>query len=72
MYGKCGSLVDVRQVFDQMTEWDTFSWNVIIAAYTRNGNPQEALTLFQQMQQTGVQLDRWAPFLASPHANLKV
>ncbi|KAH9288744.1 hypothetical protein KI387_032861 [Taxus chinensis] len=42
-----------------MTERDLFSWNIVIAAYTRHGHPHEALTLFQQMQRTGVRPDQF-------------
>ncbi|XP_057854722.2 pentatricopeptide repeat-containing protein At3g12770 [Cryptomeria japonica] len=55
MYIKCGSLLDARQVFDQMIERDAFSWNILIRGYRRDGFPHEALTMFQQMKQTGVQ-----------------
>ncbi|XP_057854729.2 pentatricopeptide repeat-containing protein At2g13600 [Cryptomeria japonica] len=57
MYVKCCSLLDARQVFDQMTERDIFSWNIIIGAYRRHGYPHEALTLFHRMQQAGIQPD---------------
>ncbi|KAH9297553.1 hypothetical protein KI387_029235 [Taxus chinensis] len=57
MYVKCGCLVDARKVFDEMTERDGCSWNVMIAAYRRNGCPHKALTLFRQMQETGVRPD---------------
>ncbi|XP_057873705.2 pentatricopeptide repeat-containing protein At4g30700-like [Cryptomeria japonica] len=59
VYEKCGSLVAARQVFDQMTERDVFSWNAIIAAYRRHGCSHEALTMFHQMQQTRVQPDQF-------------
>ncbi|XP_057873704.2 pentatricopeptide repeat-containing protein At1g08070, chloroplastic [Cryptomeria japonica] len=59
MFDKCGSLVDARHVFDQMTERDVCSWNMIIAAYKRHGYPHEAMTLFHQMQQIGVQPDQF-------------
>ncbi|KAH9297552.1 hypothetical protein KI387_029234 [Taxus chinensis] len=59
MYVKCGSLVNARRVFDEMTERDGFSWNVIIAAYRKHGFPHEALTLFNQMNRTGVQPDQF-------------
>lgn len=55
MYVKCGSLVDARNVFDQMKEPDNVSWITIIAAYRRHGFPHEAVTLFHQMQRTGFQ-----------------
>ncbi|XP_057814057.1 pentatricopeptide repeat-containing protein At3g09040, mitochondrial-like [Cryptomeria japonica] len=59
MYVKCGSLADARELFDQMTKRDVFSWNIIIAAYRRNGCTHEALTVFHQMQQTGTQPDQF-------------
>ncbi|XP_057872340.2 pentatricopeptide repeat-containing protein DOT4, chloroplastic-like [Cryptomeria japonica] len=56
MYVKCGSLLDARKVFDHMKERDNVSsWNTIIAAYRRYGFPHEAVTLFHQMQRTGLQ-----------------
>ncbi|XP_059069664.1 pentatricopeptide repeat-containing protein At1g11290, chloroplastic-like isoform X1 [Cryptomeria japonica] len=58
LYGKCGSLVDARKIFDRMRERDSVSWNTIIAAYRRHGYPQEAITLFHHMQQTGFQPDQ--------------
>ncbi|XP_057865942.2 putative pentatricopeptide repeat-containing protein At3g23330 [Cryptomeria japonica] len=59
MYDKCGRLVDVRNVFDNLSEPDVFTWNMIIAAYKRHGLPQEAFTLFHQMQRTSVQSDQF-------------
>ncbi|XP_057831605.2 pentatricopeptide repeat-containing protein At1g09410, mitochondrial [Cryptomeria japonica] len=59
LYSRSGSLDDARKVFDNMKDPDIFSWNMIIAAYVRHGNPQEALALFKQMQLTGVQPDQF-------------
>ncbi|XP_059069451.1 pentatricopeptide repeat-containing protein At4g21065-like [Cryptomeria japonica] len=59
MYVKCGSLVGARKVFDGMKERDIVSWNTIIAAYRSHGYPRESVTLFHQMQQTGLQPDRF-------------
>ncbi|XP_057826506.2 pentatricopeptide repeat-containing protein At1g09410, mitochondrial [Cryptomeria japonica] len=59
VYVKCGSLVDAHKVFDEMTERDGFSWNVMIAAYRRHGFPHKALKLLQQMQRTDVQPDEF-------------
>eukprot|EP01018_Ginkgo_biloba_P002434 Gb_04611 [translate_table: standard] len=55
MYAKCGSLVDAREVFNQMPERDVFSWTVMIAANTRHGFAEEALRLFNRMQREGIQ-----------------
>eukprot|EP01018_Ginkgo_biloba_P031676 Gb_31111 [translate_table: standard] len=55
MYAKCGSLVYARRVFDRMPERNVVSWTVMISAYDSRGHAEEALTLFSQMQQTGIQ-----------------
>ncbi|XP_057826384.2 pentatricopeptide repeat-containing protein At4g02750 [Cryptomeria japonica] len=59
MYANWGSWIDARKVFDEMTKQDVFSWNVIITAYRRYGCSHEALKLFNQMQQTGIQPDQF-------------
>ncbi|XP_059067244.1 pentatricopeptide repeat-containing protein At2g13600 [Cryptomeria japonica] len=59
MYDKCGSLVGARKVFDGMTEPNVFSWNMIVTAYRKHGFPQEAFTLFRQMQPTAVKPDEF-------------
>eukprot|EP01018_Ginkgo_biloba_P001467 Gb_24928 [translate_table: standard] len=55
MYSKCGSLLNARRVFDHMSERDVVSWTAMISAYARNGQVEEALTLFYQMQPAGIQ-----------------
>eukprot|EP01018_Ginkgo_biloba_P012913 Gb_21937 [translate_table: standard] len=55
MYAKCGSLVDARRVFDKMPKRDVVSWTAMIASYSSHGYAEEALTLFNQMQQAGIQ-----------------
>eukprot|EP01018_Ginkgo_biloba_P002631 Gb_30096 [translate_table: standard] len=55
MYANCGNLVDARRVFDQMPIRNVCSWTIMITVYSRNGLDREALTLFHQMHQTGVQ-----------------
>ncbi|XP_057837776.2 pentatricopeptide repeat-containing protein At5g27110-like [Cryptomeria japonica] len=59
MYFKCRSLEDARKVFDRMEEQNSVSWNTIIAASRRHGFPHEAVSLFHQMQQTGIQPDQF-------------
>ncbi|KAJ7541386.1 hypothetical protein O6H91_10G057200 [Diphasiastrum complanatum] len=60
MYAKCGSLLDARKVFDLMPEHNVFSWTAIISAYVDHGQGEEAIELFQQMQQTGITPDKVA------------
>eukprot|EP01018_Ginkgo_biloba_P001571 Gb_40472 [translate_table: standard] len=59
MYAKCGSLVDARKVFDEMPKRDVRSWTVMIAAYSRHGLAKEALTLFHDMQLSGIQPNQY-------------
>ncbi|KAL4186597.1 hypothetical protein AMTRI_Chr09g34700 [Amborella trichopoda] len=49
MYARCGGLTDARQVFDEMPERDVISWNSMIAGYSQNDRPKEALELFHGM-----------------------
>ncbi|CAM6045422.1 unnamed protein product [Sphagnum compactum] len=57
MYAKCGSLVDARKVFDTMPQRDVVSWTVMIDALSQHGCGEEALELFGQMKEDGVQPD---------------
>eukprot|EP01018_Ginkgo_biloba_P012288 Gb_00683 [translate_table: standard] len=59
MYLKCGSLIDARQVFDNMPERNVISWNLMIAEYVQYGRHEEALRLVSQILQTGTRLDRF-------------
>lgn len=58
MYVKCGSLDAARDVFRDMKHRDALSWKAIIGGYVQNGREVEAIELFQQMQQDGVEPDR--------------
>ncbi|XP_057818466.2 putative pentatricopeptide repeat-containing protein At3g23330 [Cryptomeria japonica] len=42
-----------------MEDQDVSSWNIIIAAYRKNGYPHEVLSLFHQMQRTVIQPDEF-------------
>eukprot|EP01018_Ginkgo_biloba_P031948 Gb_02723 [translate_table: standard] len=55
IYAKCGNVVDARRVLDQMPKQNAVSWTIIIAAYARHGQGEEALSMFYQMQQIGIQ-----------------
>eukprot|EP00249_Psilotum_nudum_P012824 c24006_g14_i1 orf=49-1281(+) len=58
MYGKCHCLKDARGIFDNMHRRNVASWNAIIAAYVQNGQCNEALRLFQQMDFEGFKPDK--------------
>eukprot|EP01018_Ginkgo_biloba_P034750 Gb_24815 [translate_table: standard] len=55
MYAQCESIENARHVFDEMPQRDVVLWNAMVAGYAQNGHVDEALTLFYQMQQTGIQ-----------------
>eukprot|EP01018_Ginkgo_biloba_P002634 Gb_30098 [translate_table: standard] len=72
MYAKCGNLVEARRAFDQMSKRDGYSWNTIIAAYSRQGFAQEAIALYHQMQRTGIQPNQFTfPSVLPACANLE-
>ncbi|XP_020532202.1 pentatricopeptide repeat-containing protein At1g19720 isoform X1 [Amborella trichopoda] len=54
MYVKCGELSYARKLFDGMTQKDLVSWNSIISGHFKNGNTEEAINLFKQMQVEGI------------------
>eukprot|EP01018_Ginkgo_biloba_P018482 Gb_07217 [translate_table: standard] len=57
MYAKCGSIDIARRLFDNMPQRNAVSWNAIIAGYGMHGHGEEALALFSQMQQKGMEPD---------------
>lgn len=67
MYSKCGDLYDSQQVFCQMTQKNSISWNSMIAAFGRHGDGLRALQLYEEMR-----LENIAPtdvtFLSLIHA----
>ncbi|KAL5729568.1 hypothetical protein ACHQM5_002500 [Ranunculus cassubicifolius] len=57
MYSKCGSLRSARALFDRVKVRDLISWNAMIAIYGIHGYGKEALALFLQMRETGLNPD---------------
>ncbi|KAJ7517124.1 hypothetical protein O6H91_21G011200 [Diphasiastrum complanatum] len=58
MYSKCGSLRHAFKVFSNMPQHNVYSWTAIISAYADSGEVEEAINLFQQMQETGLAPDK--------------
>ncbi|KAJ7568200.1 hypothetical protein O6H91_01G022800 [Diphasiastrum complanatum] len=58
MYSKCGSVLDAHKVFSNMPQHNVYSWTAIISAYADSGQGEEAIKLFQQMQETGLAPDK--------------
>ncbi|KAF8388119.1 hypothetical protein HHK36_026785 [Tetracentron sinense] len=56
-YGKCGSLSNAENLFDKMPHRTIFTWNAMIGAYVTNGEPLEALELYQEMRLLGIPVD---------------
>jgi pentatricopeptide repeat protein len=58
MYGKCGSMTEVFELFDDLRRRqranDIVLWNVVILVAGHNGAGKEALELFSQMQHEGL------------------
>jgi pentatricopeptide repeat protein len=53
MYAKCGSVQEALQVFKEMKEKDTLSWNSIIMGLANNGFEDDALNIFHTMLTEG-------------------
>ncbi|TVU13036.1 hypothetical protein EJB05_46710, partial [Eragrostis curvula] len=53
-YCKCGAIEAARAIFDSMPVRNSVSWNAMIDGYVQNGNPTEALALFNTMIKEGV------------------
>jgi pentatricopeptide repeat protein len=53
MYAKCGSVQEALQVFKEMKEKDTLSWNSIIMGLANNGFEDDALSIFHTMLTEG-------------------
>ncbi|GAB2237442.1 hypothetical protein Droror1_Dr00015344 [Drosera rotundifolia] len=51
MYGKCGSMVDARRVFDHVPDRDMHSWHLMIKGYADNALGDEGLQLFEKMRE---------------------
>eukprot|EP01018_Ginkgo_biloba_P024066 Gb_36172 [translate_table: standard] len=54
MYAKCGSLGDACRVLEEMPRRNVVSWTAMIAAYISHEQDEEALTLYYQMERTGI------------------
>ncbi|KAI3993127.1 hypothetical protein MKX01_009870 [Papaver californicum] len=57
MYGKCGSLSDAKNLFDDMPDRTIFTWNAMVGAYVSNGEPSGALELYREMWLSDISVD---------------
>lgn len=58
MYAKCGALSSAQDVFDKLPIRNKVSWNALIGGYAQHGHGEDALLLFEQMQQDGFSPDK--------------
>ncbi|XP_048329673.2 pentatricopeptide repeat-containing protein At4g31070, mitochondrial [Ziziphus jujuba] len=57
LYAKCGSLEASHQTFKEMPKKDFISWSTLIGGYGLHGCGGEALKLFHEMQEKGMEPD---------------
>ncbi|XP_022850764.1 pentatricopeptide repeat-containing protein At5g39350 [Olea europaea var. sylvestris] len=57
MYMKCGDKDGARRVFNAMKEKGVVSWNTMISGYFRNDSAKEAVMVFREMVNGGVEAD---------------
>ncbi len=55
MYAKCGSMDDANRMVNSMPSQSVVSWAAMILGHMKCRQGQDALELFEQMQQEGVQ-----------------
>ncbi|GAV67731.1 PPR domain-containing protein/PPR_2 domain-containing protein [Cephalotus follicularis] len=60
LYAKCNRVSDARRVFDGVLDLDTVSWTSMIAGYVQAGLPEEAMKVFEEMQNVGCVPDQVA------------
>ncbi|KAK9094496.1 hypothetical protein Scep_025965 [Stephania cephalantha] len=53
MYAKCGAMDSAREVFLEMPERNTVSWNSMIRWYSMHGDSAKALEMFMEMEKSG-------------------
>ncbi|KAL5710492.1 hypothetical protein ACHQM5_021047 [Ranunculus cassubicifolius] len=53
MYGKCGSLKEARQVFDQTSDRGLTLWNSMINCLALHGQSENAIRVFEEMMEYG-------------------
>ncbi|THU72523.1 hypothetical protein C4D60_Mb04t13040 [Musa balbisiana] len=55
MYAKCGCIVCAERLFEQMGNKDVYAWTAMISGLASHGRCDDALSLFHQMVDVGVQ-----------------
>ncbi|MCO5584423.1 hypothetical protein L7F22_038350 [Adiantum nelumboides] len=58
MYAKCGSLLNARIVFNQMSARNVISWNTMLGGYVKHGFDFEVFKVFEKMESEGMKPDQ--------------
>ncbi|XP_022776626.1 pentatricopeptide repeat-containing protein At4g25270, chloroplastic [Durio zibethinus] len=61
LYATCGHIESAHQLFDEMSKRNesAFPWNSLISGYAELGQYEDALALYFQMEEEGVEPDRF-------------
>ncbi|KAL6592715.1 hypothetical protein ACP70R_049390 [Stipagrostis hirtigluma subsp. patula] len=54
-YSRCGDITSAENVFNLLQNKDIISWTALLSCYAQNGLSQEALMLFMEMLQRGLE-----------------
>lgn len=57
MYGKCGSISDALNVFNGLCHHNVVAWTALLSAFVDQGHKENAMHLYKQMLQEGVNPD---------------
>ncbi|CAN6464877.1 unnamed protein product [Victoria cruziana] len=57
LYVECGSVLDVRQVFEKMPQRNLVTWDFFLGGLCRRGLFQEVVSGFEEMLKTGIEPD---------------
>ncbi|XP_057438200.1 pentatricopeptide repeat-containing protein At5g03800 isoform X2 [Lotus japonicus] len=62
MYTRCGRMVDAKKMFCrwELEEFSSIVWTSMVCGYARNGQPDEAISLFKHGQSEGEMIDEVA------------
>ncbi|KAF8413834.1 hypothetical protein HHK36_001828 [Tetracentron sinense] len=60
MYAKCSESLDSRRLFDEISERNVVSWNVLFSSYVQSDCYEDAMGLFQEMVSSGVKPDEFS------------
>ncbi|XP_059637116.1 pentatricopeptide repeat-containing protein At1g20230 [Cornus florida] len=73
LYGKCACTSEMLQVFNEMDESDIGACNALVAGLSRNGLADEALMVFRQFKDQGMDLNvvSWTSVIACCSQNSK-